>query len=257
MTATALIVARMGSSRLPGKSMMPILGEPLVARLIERVERANSVEQIVLSTTTRPEDDELQGLAEQLGVACYRGSSEDVLGRIHGAAQQYAGDPVLEILGDNPLVHSALIDDVVDFFQRGEFDYAVNVTEEFPYAEPGLAKFPIGVRVEVVSASALERCHRLATEDEFREHSTAFIYTNPALFKIGYFPAAGSWKGLSKPELTFAVNHLENFQLISQMFERCYPDDADFSLSKALRAFEADPMLRPLMGAPARNVEET
>ena len=251
MTATALIVARMGSTRLPGKSMMPILGEPMVGRLVDRVARAASVDRVVLATTELLEDAPLAELAEARGIECYRGDPEDVLARIHGAMVAFGGDPVLEILGDNPLVHSDLIDDVMGFYREGELDYASNATTEFDQAGIAVPKFPVGVRVEVIRAEVLERCHREATDPEDREHSALYIYSNPAQFRVGLLPAEGRWAGLNRPELTFAVNYPENFELVTRIFELCLPEDENFPLPAVLRVFEEHPELHALIGAPA------
>ena len=250
MTATALIVARMGSTRLPKKSMMPILGEPMVGHLVDRVLQATSLDQVVLATTELIGDDPLVELAEARGIQCYRGDSEDVLARIHGAMVAFDADPVVEILGDNPLVHSDLIDDGMAFYYDGAFDYASNATTEFPQAGSQVPKFPIGIRVEVIRAEALERCHQAAGDPEMREHSALHIYSNPDHFRVGLLPADGVWSRLNQPELTFAVNYRRNFDLISKIFELCLPEDQNFSLPVVLKALDKHPELRALMGAP-------
>ncbi len=247
---TALLVARMGSSRLPGKTMRPILGKPMIERMIERVVAARSIRQTVIATTHRLEDDPLAALADRLGIGCYRGSAEDVLARICGAMKAFRADPVVELLGDNPLVHSALIDDVVAFYRAGSFDYAVNVTTEYPNAGLEVAKFPVGIRVQVVSPSALASCQKLATTAYHREHSTSYIIENPEAFKVGYFQAKGRWAALNRPELTFAVNYRQNFDFVSRIFERCSVTNAHFTLSDALECFDSEPALHRLMGTP-------
>ena len=230
--------------------MMEILGKPMVERLVERVSRADRVERVVLAAPDRSEDDALADLAAACGIECFRGSSEDVLDRLANAAAAFRGDPVLELLGDNPLVHSALINDVVDFFHNGGFDYVSSATTEFPHAGTEVPKFPIGVRVEAMRLETLQRAAQSATDPRLRDHSTAFLYENPDQFKVGYFPAAGDWQEVNRPELTFAVNYRENFELISQIFELCYPDDEDFPLTAAVKAFDEHPELKRLMGVP-------
>jgi len=248
--AAAVIAARMGSSRLPGKCLMPILGKPMLERMLERVRASRHIEDVVIATTDLPEDTAIVELAARLGVRCFRGSVDDVLGRIAAAATSSGADEVIELLGDNPLVHAGLIDDVVEFFRGGAFDYAASTTTEHPHAGPARHPFPIGIRVEVITPAILVECARTAREPRHREHTTSFIYEQPERFRLGYFEARGRWGELHRPELTFAVNYAENLALVRRIFERCYPRDANFPLSDVVRAFDADPGLRPLMGTP-------
>ncbi len=252
---TAIIVARMGSTRLPRKSMMPLMGKPMVERLIERVSRASAVDKIVLATTELPNDDPLARLAGDLDISCFRGASEDVLKRLYDTTLWSGGDPVLQILGDNPLLPSELIDDVVNFYMCNELDYAASATTEFPSLGVDIAKFPIGVRVEVISASAMEKCNYMAQDPESREHSLSWVYTHPEDFKVGYFPADGPWANVARPELTFAVNYKENMDLVVQLFDLCYSVNPNFPLSTVIEAIDAHPELKPLMGEPLQAID--
>lgn len=211
----------------------------MVERMVERISRARSVDQIVLATTTRPEDDVLSSLADKLGIPCHRGPAEDVLGRVHEAWKRFGGETVVELLGDNPLVHSSLIDAVVDLYRSGNFDYAVNLTREYPHAPEELPRFPVGIRAQAYSADTLSRCEILASDPLDREHSTRTIAEHPELFSIGYLPAAGPWAELHRPDWTFAVNTPKDLELVREIFERCLPEDPDFSLQAVMRAASA------------------
>ncbi len=238
---TAILVVRLGSSRFPGKVMSPLCGKPMLERMIERVAAAKSVRQIVLATTDLPEDDRLETWATAAGVGCVRGSSDDVLGRVCQAAQTAGADPIVELLGDNPMVHSRLIDDVVDFYRAGSYDYAASVTTEYPHAGPEFRKFPIGIRVQVMSRAALVRCEKLSTDPADREHSTRYALHHPDQFRLGYFEAKGSWQRLNRPELTFAVNYRQNLDLLERIFEPFLAQDPNFSLETAVEAYDALP----------------
>ena len=249
MKIVAFIAARMGSSRLPGKSLMPILGKPMLARMIERVQCSRHVDEIVFATTKLSNDDPIESFAQEIGVGCFRGPVDDVLGRINQAVAASGADLAIELLGDNPLVHADLIDDVIDFYLANEYEYCVSVTTEHPYAGKDLAKFPIGLRAEVFGPDVLDKCAQLAIEAYHRENTTSFIYRNPDIFSTGYFAAREKWGLLNRPELNFAVNYQENFDLVTHIFESCYPDDPNFSLFKVLDAFDNQPELTKLMGA--------
>jgi len=249
MKTIALIAVRLGSSRLPGKAMMPILGKPMIEHMIDRIRRSRSIDEILIATTTLESDDELECFAKDQGISCFRGAVNDVLGRMGAAVASINADLIVEMLGDNPLVHADLIDDVVDFYHSGDFDYASNATIEYPHAGPEIAKFPVGIRVQVFSPGALAECDRLVSDEEHREHSTSFIYENPNIFKLGYFEAEGKWSELQRPDLTFAVNYRENFDLVKYIFENCYPKDENFSLQETLEFYDNNPDLAKLMGA--------
>lgn len=248
MKVTALIAVRTGSSRLPAKALLPVAGKPMLERLIERVGRAKAIDEIVIATTTLPADDRLEELAGRLGTGCFRGSADDVLGRMAGAVARSAPDLVVELLGDNPLIHADLIEDVVAFHRDGGFDYAVNVTHEQPHAPADAARWPIGIRVEVYTPDVIARCAAETDDPYHREHSTSYIAQHPDQFKLGYFPATGNWAALHHPGLTFAVNYRENLELIQRLFESCLPEDENFSLQVAMAAFSSRPELAPLMG---------
>lgn len=236
---TAILVARMGSSRFPGKSMQRVLGKPMIERMVERLSKARSLNRIVLATTDREEDAPLALLAGRLGILCHRGPAEDVLGRVVQAWKRFGGESVVELLGDNPLVHSSLIDAVMELYRSGGFDYAVNVTREYPNAPAELPRFPVGIRVQVCSAGTLERIAALASDPLDREHSTRYILEHPEAFSIGYLPAAGPWAALHRPEWTFAVNYPRNLDLVRKIFELCAPQDPNFSLQAVTRAADS------------------
>lgn len=150
----------MGSSRLPGKTTKRILGRPMIERMIERVRHSRHLTDVVVATSTNPEDDPLEILARRIGVGCFRGSPDDVLARIDGAVRSAGADLIVELLGDNPLVHASLIDDVVEFHRVGNYDYSASVTAEYPHAGPQVQKFPVGVRVQVCSPEVIHRAAR-------------------------------------------------------------------------------------------------
>ena len=241
----------MGSTRLRGKALLSVGGKPMLERMIERVRRSSAIDDIIIATTILKEDDQLESLASRLGVGCTRGPVDDVLGRVNEAVISAQTDRVVGLLGDNPLVHADLIDDVVAFFESGGYEFAVNVTTEQPHAPPEAARFPIGVRVEVYRPAVIERAAREATDASHREHFTSYLTGHPELFRLGYLEAEGKWSGLNSPDLTFAVNYAENLEMMERLFSLCYSDDANFSLHRVVAAFRAHPELAALMGVPA------
>jgi spore coat polysaccharide biosynthesis protein SpsF (cytidylyltransferase family) len=166
MRPVAIVQARMGSTRLPGKVLAELFGAPLLARLVERLRVARSLAGIVIATPDDPADGPVRALAVRLGCRVFAGSADDVLARYAGAAERFAADPIVRITADCPLIDPALVDQCVETFRASSgCDYCALAGE-----------FPDGLDVEVVSRAALTRAHaeaRLASE---REHVTPFIW---------------------------------------------------------------------------------
>lgn len=250
MTTGAFIVVRLSSSRLPQKAMLEILGKPMIEHMIERVRASRMINKVVITTSVHPSDDLLEELAQKLNVCCYRGSLENVMERVSGAAKTCDCDTVVELLGDNPLVHSELIDDVVGFYINGRYDYAATVTKEYPAAVTRKRLFSVGVRIQVYSkAAAGEYINYPGYMGNDCKHPCSYIFEHPEKFKIGYFEAKGKWAFMNRPELSFAVNYFNNFNLIKAIFEKNYPADKTFSLEKVYGQLDKDRYLYLLMGS--------
>lgn len=244
---TALIAARMGSSRFKGKTLADLHGEPMLKRLIERIKKSQYVDNVIVATTFLQEDRAIEEWCEKNGVGCFRGSDADVLGRLNSAARHFKASNIAEILGDNPLVHSSMIDSAVELFFKDKLAYVATLTNEYPKAEPGLKKFPIGVRVQVFSIETLNKCAELAKLDHYREHATSFIAKNPEIFSTGFIEAKDEFAGSNRPELTFAVNLMKNLELIRNIFKVCYGENSNFTVETAIETFDKNPQWHPLM----------
>jgi spore coat polysaccharide biosynthesis protein SpsF len=177
MTRTvAIIQARTGSTRLPGKVLLPVRGHPVLAHVVRRTLKARLVDEVVVATTTLPEDDAIVDLAHHEGWPVERGSELDLLDRYVEAARAHAADTVVRITSDCPLIDPVLIDDVVEALETRAADYASNTLEPRTY--------PRGLDVEVISAPALERAWREDRDPAWREHATPYIYRHPELFRL-------------------------------------------------------------------------
>ena len=245
---TALIAARMGSSRFPGKTLADLHGEPMLARLVERISYSKYISSIVVATTDLDEDTAIDQWCQTNSINCYRGSATDVLGRLLRAAEQFNCSTIVEILGDNPLVHSSMIDAAVDLFISEKQGYVATLTNEYPKVPADLNKFPIGIRVQVFSLETLKKCAAEARLDRYREHATSYIAEHPDRFKAGYIEAGGEFGYANRPELTFAVNQEKNLELIRNIFAECYNSDHNFELEKVINVYNQNPVWNQLMG---------
>ena len=178
MKVVVVVQARMGSTRLPGKVLLDLAGEPMLARGLNRARRARTVDDVVVATTTQPADDAIVGLCAQRGDCCFRGSEEDVLDRYYQAAMAYRADAVVRITSDCPLIEPEVTDTVVRAFldRQPGLDYAANVLPP--------RTFPRGLDTEVVRLDALERAWREDQNLAWREHVTTYIRRTPGRFQL-------------------------------------------------------------------------
>jgi spore coat polysaccharide biosynthesis protein SpsF len=175
MKVVAIIQARMGSTRLPGKVLRDIAGETMLARVVRRVQLARMPDAVVVATTLAPSDDAIVAECVRLGVPAFRGSEQDVLDRYWQATCTHQADVIVRITADCPLIDPRLVDYVVAAFLEGQPDYASNVLER---------TYPRGLDAEVMTLATLERAWREAEQTYQRAHVTPYIYQNPDRFRL-------------------------------------------------------------------------
>ncbi|MDO8430349.1 MAG: glycosyltransferase family protein [bacterium] len=220
---TAIIQARMGSTRLQGKVLKKVLGKTMLEYQIERVKRAKTINQIILATTTNSENKKIIQLAQKLKVRAFAGSENDVLDRYYQAATRFGIDDVIvRLTGDCPLTDPNIIDRVVRFYLKNKksCQYANNVDPP---------TFPDGMDVEVFSFNILKEAWQKADLLSEREHVTPYIRNHPEKFKIKNLK---SRKDLSRPRLV--LDNKEDFILIGKIFTALYPKNKNFDLEDIL-----------------------
>jgi spore coat polysaccharide biosynthesis protein SpsF len=177
MKIVAIIQARMGSTRLPGKVLLDLAGEPMLGRVVNRTQRATTLREVVVATTVEPDDESIVQLCAARDWPCFRGSEEDVLDRYYLAAKEYRANVVVRITSDCPLIEPEIVDLVVqEFCEKGALDYVSNTLPP--------RNFPRGLDVEVMSFEALERAWHEDKNPVWREHVTPYIYRNPEKFTL-------------------------------------------------------------------------
>ncbi len=164
----AIVQARMGSTRFPGKSMAEICGRPMLWHVVNRVRGSRLVNKVVVATTDRPSDDPIAVLCQGEDIPYFRGSEDDVLDRFYRAAQAYSADVVVRITSDCPLIDPAVVDEIVSRFKESDCDYVSNTLRY---------TFPDGLDTEVFSFHALDRAWREARKPSEREHVTPYLRT--------------------------------------------------------------------------------
>ena len=222
---TATIQARLGSQRLPGKVLKPILDKPMLAHQIERIRGARLIDQIIIATSTSPDDDAIAELGARMGVSVFRGSEQDVLGRVAAALQHYNVDIHVEMLGDSPLADPHLIDEVIGFYLKyqDKYDFVSNDLK---------VTYPPGMEVKIYQAEALIDISRQVSEDDpLREHVSYHIASHPEKYRLRNLEAPERYRF---PEIYLEVDTKEDFKVIESIFGALYPEDSLFSLSRIL-----------------------
>jgi spore coat polysaccharide biosynthesis protein SpsF len=167
----AIIQGRMSSSRLPGKILADIAGQPMLARVYTRTSRAKTLDEVIFATTTDPSDDPVAEYCAFSGIPFTRGSLFDVLDRYYQTALQAKADVVIRITADCPVIDPELIDDVVNTLLEGPYDFVCN---RLP--PPGRRTYPIGLDVETCTFKVLKKAWKEAKEPQHREHAMPFFY---------------------------------------------------------------------------------
>jgi spore coat polysaccharide biosynthesis protein SpsF len=216
----AIIQARMESTRLPGKVLMDIQGQTMLASVVRQVRRAKKLDDIVVATTDRPADDAIIEACRQLGVAGFRGDSEDVLSRYYHAARQHQAQVIVRITADCPLIDPGIIDQIVTVFRENDVDYASNTLTR---------SYPRGLDVEVFSMSALEQAWREADRQHYREHVTPFFYQNPGRFKLKAISCKDDYS-----HFRWTVDRQEDLELVREIYRRLPVDHRSWTEIVAL-----------------------
>ena len=232
-----VIQARMGSTRLPNKVMMPLAGKPLLLRMYERVAAAKLSGIIIIATTEETIDDPIVKLCNDNNINYYRGSTNDLLDRHYKAALKYKPDSVVKIPSDCPLIDPYIIDKVLKYYinNRNDFDFVSNLHP---------ASYPDGNDVEVMSMAALKNAWENAKLKMEREHTTPFFWDNPDKFRIGNV-LWESGKDLSMSH-RFTIDYPEDYQFIARVYDELYSDKRIFSLTNILDLLNRKPDIKKI-----------
>ena len=218
----------MGSRRLPGKVLRPIMGKPMLEHLMSRLKLSREIDDIILATTNNERDKDVIKLVERCGVKWFTGDEKDVLDRIVRAAEEAKADVVVRVTADNPLTDPVTIDRMIRQHKIAKADYTW--TEGMP----------VGIAAEVVSFDALKKAHSLAKKPYDREHVTTFIKENKELFKIQYLTSS---REFFRPEYRLTVDYEEDFRLMEEIFKRLHKPHEIFSLTQVIKLLDEHPKL--------------
>jgi spore coat polysaccharide biosynthesis protein SpsF len=233
----AIVQARMGSSRLPGKVAKEIMGKPMLAYLIERLKYAKEVDQIVIATSDKENDDRVAEIAKNERVSVYRGSEDDVLSRYIEAAKEFQADVIIRITGDCPLIDPVTVDKAVVEFLNSKVEYLrLNVDDD---------GYPRGLDTEVFGFDTLLRVQELVMKEErsrdnpYREHVTFYINKYPEEFKVKVHQPP---KRL-KRNYRLCIDEDKDFNLIKEIYETLYHEDSIIDILDVISLLDDNPEL--------------
>jgi spore coat polysaccharide biosynthesis protein SpsF len=230
-----ILQARMGSTRLPGKSMMDLAGAPLLARILERVKRAKKPHAVVMATTERPEDDVLVTLAEGMGVPVFRGSQNDLLDRYYQAAKAFGADIVLRLPADNATPEPDEIDNIVDFHLATDFVFTTNLAQALGRG------YPDGIGAEALDFWALKEVWTTRQDAGLNEHPhlNFFNYSKQEPVNPRYTVGAPKCApDIARPDVVLDVNTQKQYDFIKALYEYLYPRNPEFNIRDTISWYD-------------------
>ncbi len=227
MKIVGLVQARMGSTRLPGKVLKTIVDKPLIELLLERLSKSEELDEIVVATSEKPENDKLQSFVETLGYRCTRGSDENVLNRFYESAKLVGADVVVRITSDCPLIDPALVDECINGFKKSKVDYFSNTDPR---------TFPDGLDISVMTFKSIERANNEVKTDFDKEHVTPYIR------KSTNFKKSSLTFKEDLSHFRWTVDEPEDLILVNNIFKNFYPN-LNFSWLKILELQRQKPDL--------------
>jgi spore coat polysaccharide biosynthesis protein SpsF (cytidylyltransferase family) len=233
----AIIQARMSSTRLPGKVLLPLSDKPVLEHVIKRVRNCKLVDKVVVATTVHDSDDIIENWCKNNNFEYYRGSLEDVLDRFYVVASQHKAENILRITADCPVIDSGIIDEVIEKYHKGNFDF---------YGLSG--EFPDGLDCTMFSFKALETAWKNSKLQSEREHVGPYIVNHPELFAIG-----GYEKFINLGHLRLTLDDPRDYQLLSAIFNKLYEIDNFFNHEMIINFLNENPELLKINSEIIRN----
>jgi spore coat polysaccharide biosynthesis protein SpsF len=215
MATIAIIQARMGSTRFPGKIMKELNGKPILQHIVDFLKYSKMIDKVVIATTNLEEDNIVNSFAKKLEIDCFRGSSENVLERFYKCAKKFNANLILRLTADNPLINPKIIDDLINLCKHYNCDYVSNCLHP---------TYPYGYSTcEVFTFSTLTKLYETQKDPKSLEHVTYFITKNPNLFNIREISAP---QNLSRPSWKLSVDTLNDYFKIQKIFSSLYHENS-------------------------------
>lgn len=237
MKISAIIQARMNSTRLPGKVLIDIEGRPVLWHVVNRLSFAKKLDDIILAIPNTKENDKLEKFAKENKIKYFRDSEKDVLSRYYQTAKYFKCDLIIRITGDCPLIDPEIIDMVISKHLNSNVDYSTNT---FIGTNNLKITFPRGFDVEIFYFKNLEKAYKETKEDYGREHVTPYIKEHPEIFDLQNIEAKGKFR---RPELRLVVDTREDLKLMRTIYKYLYKPPKIFYAKEIISLFDKHPRL--------------
>ncbi len=235
---TLMIQARVGSNRLPGKVLKTIEGKPMIWHVINRVKKIPNIQQIVLITTEKKEDEKLEEIAKTHEILFFRGDENDVLNRHYQCAITFKAEHIIRITGDCPLIDPTIIQSILEFYLENDYDYVSNTIKP---------TFPDGLDVEIFSLKALKKAVKNAKLSSEREHVSPYFIKNPKKFKLHNIK---NKKDLS--HMRWTIDQKQDLKFVRKIYAKVRPRKI-FSMQDVLKIILEEPELQKINEGIKRN----
>jgi len=241
MRTVAIIQARMASTRLPGKILMPICGKPMLELLVERLKHCKKISEIVIATSTNKLDQATIDLAKKINCSYFVGDEDNVLDRFYKAATENKADVIVRITGDCPLHDPVVVDEVIDFYLKNQdkYDYVSNVDPP---------TYPDGMDLWVFPLKTLKSAWEDAKLSSEREHVCPYIWKNPDIFKIGHYESDEDHS-----DMRWTVDDQTDFDFAQKIFEHLYKEGQVFHMPDILDFLSKNPRLHDVQAEKIRD----
>lgn len=232
----AIIQARMGSTRLPGKVLKNIGEKPLLLHMIERVRKSKKLDKVIIATSVLEKDNVIEDFCKKNNIDYFRGSESDVLQRYYECAKSYSLDIVVRLTADCPLIDFFMIDKCLeDFNANPELSYYANT------CPTNLSMYPNGSDIEIFSFNALEKANTLENSLEGREHVTHYMCQEKEVFKTGMLKNSQDWS-----KYRYTIDNREDFEVISFLFDEINKKKIDGTTQEIVKILDEHPDIRAL-----------
>lgn len=205
MRTAAIVQARMSSTRLPGKIMLPLKGKPVLQNIAERIRTAKNISDVIIATSAETSDDIVENFCMKSGIKVFRGSLNNVLERYYKCALRESADVIVRCTADNALIDGNIIGEAVNVFSSGGIDY-------LSYKK----RLPLGMHVEVFSFAALEKSYHEAKNPECLEHVTPYMIKNPEKFRVLFF---ADGRDPDNSSMRFTMDTPEDYEFVKRVYD--------------------------------------
>ena len=237
VSVLAIVQARMGSNRLSGKVLKTIQGKPILFHIVNRLNKVDEIDKVVIATSDLPVDDMVYQMAGKYDISCFRGSESDVLQRFYDAAVMVTAKHLIRITGDCPLIDPPTISNLIKLYFKGSYDFCCVACGASVANENNINRFPDGLDAEIFSFKVLQEAHNEANTDLQREHVTPFIWKDKKRYSSAtLFPETSDYS-----DLRWTVDNQEDFDFVNWIYDMLYPNNSHFDLQDILELLENNP----------------